>query len=269
MRYALLLVAACGGGSGSGDGGDDTGGADAPRPTHAGFLGIQSYDAMNTPGTPTRGGTATAGFWAAGGFCTTMQTIGACDVARCLTSAPAQVSGGGVTISGAAQPIMLTPGAMDQYAPFMITSPLFAGGEMITFTTAGAVVPSFTKTIKTPTKATITQPARPSMTSPYLVVNRTQDFTVSWSGGGSGKVQVALNSQQADQRVFCRFDASAGSGKVPSAVLSTLAPGQGGYAMAAITLEEAIAGDWAIEVSAYFNAVWPDNSIVSGPTMFQ
>ena len=198
-----------------------------------------------------------------------MQAIGACDVVQCLTSSPSLVSGGVVTITGAAQPITLTPGAMDQYAQFMTTSPLFAGGEMITFTTAGAMVPALSKTIRAPAKATITLPTRPPMMSPYLVVNRGQDFTVTWSGGGSGKVQVALNNQLADHRVFCRFDASAGTGKVPSAVLATFALGEGSYAMATVSQDEAIAGDWAIDVSAYFNAVWPDSAIVSGPTMFQ
>ena len=267
MRYLFVLLAACGGGGGGG--GDDVG-SDAPlQASHSGYLQIQSYDAMNTPMMPTRGGTAGAGFWASGAYCTQTKRIDPCTVYTCVTTQPATVSGGTVTIAGAAQAITLMPNAMGQYDTFMVANPLFSGGETITFMTTGAMVPALTKAITAPSKATITAPAKPPTSSPYLVVNRGQDFTVSWSGGGSGKVQVALNSSMADQRIMCRFDASAGTGKLPSAALQTFAVGGGGFAMASITEEQAIAGDWAVDVSAYFNAVWPDNSIVSGPTMFQ
>jgi hypothetical protein len=153
-----------------------------------------------------------------------------------------------------------------QYETFMTASPLFAGGESVMFTAAGAGVPAFSKALAMPAKATITAPAKPSQ---YLTVNRGASYTVSWTGGGSGQIQVAFNSQLADQRLFCRFDASAGSGTIPSAALATLQAGAGGFAMAAITRTDVTAGDWGVELSGYFNAVWPDNSIVSGPTMFQ
>ena len=32
------------------------------------------------------------------------------------------------------------------------------------------------------------------------------------------------------------------------------------------SISEEFAGDWAVEMWGYYNAVWPDNSIVSGPT---
>lgn len=224
---------------------------------------------MNTPNTPTRGGTAGAGFWATGAYCTSMQRIGPCNIMQCATSQQPQVSGGMVTITGAAQAITLMPNASNQYDTFMVANPLFVGGEMITFTTVGATAPAVTKTITAPAKATITQPAKPPMASPYLIINRSQDFTVSWTGGGSGEVQVALNSDLADHRAFCRFMASAGTGKIPSAALQTFTGASGGFAMASITEEQAISGDWGIDVSAYFNAVWPDNAIVSGAAMLQ
>jgi hypothetical protein len=263
LALALVFVVACGGADRGGGGGD------GPKPTHAGFVSIQSYDAMNTPNTPTRGGTASAGFFSSGNYCTTTQVIGACEVATCTTTAPPAVSAGAITITGAAQPITLTPKADDTYAMFMSASPLFSGGESITFAAAGADVPAFSASITMPAKATITSPAKPTPQSPYLNINRTLDLTVRWTGGGSGKLQVALDSQSADHRIFCRFDASAGTGTVTAAALATLEEGLGGFAMASIAMGEHDAGDWAVDVSAYFNAVWPDNAIVSGPTMFQ
>ena len=150
--------------------------------------------------------------------------------------------------------------------PVMSAEPLVTGGVSSTCAAAGADVPAFTKSITAPTKATITSPAKPAT---YLTINRSQDFSVSWTGGGTGQVQVALNSMEADQRLFCRFEASAGTGKVPAAALATLATGTGGFAMASLAHSVFESGDWAIDAQAYFNAVWPDNAIVSGPTMLQ
>jgi hypothetical protein len=264
MRYAFVFLVAC-----SGGGGDDGGGPDAPKATHSGYVSIQSYDAMNTPTMATRGGTSSAGFFASGAFCTNMQRVGPCDFALCVTTPPPAVSAGEIMITGAAQAITMTPTAEKTYNTFMTAAPLFSGGENITFAAAGADVVAFTKSITAPSKATITAPAKPSSTSPYLNISRSQDFTVSWTGGGTGLVQVALNSSQADQRLFCKFEASAGTGKVPSAALQLLATGTGGFAMASIAQTVHEAGDWAVDVSAYFNAVWPDNAIVSGPMMLQ
>lgn len=273
LWLALVFVVACGGddSSGVGGGGDGGGGGgtDAAKPAHEGFVSIQSYDAMNVPSTPTRGGTASAGFFSSGNYCTTTQTIGACEVATCTTTAPPAVSAGAITITGAAEAITLTPAADHTYATFMASSPLFSGGESITFSAAGADVPAFSASITTPAKTTITSPAKPTPNAPYLNINRTLDMTVRWTGGGSGQVQVALDSSNADHRIFCRFEASAGSGTLSAAALMTLDAGLGGFAMASIAESEHDAGDWAIDVSAYFNAVWPDNAIVSGPTMFQ
>jgi hypothetical protein len=262
MRYVLLLLAACSG--------DDGGGTpDAPKATKSGYVQIQSYDAMNVPNMPTRGGTTSAGFFVSGAFCTNTMHIGPCDLASCVSTPPPSVSAGTIMITGAAQAITMLPKANQTYDTFMTADPLFSGGESITFAAAGADVPAFTKSIVAPAKATITSPAKPSSTSPLLVINRSQDFTVSWTGGGSGLVQVALNSAQADQRLFCRFEASAGTGKVPTAALSMLQAENGGFAMASIAQTVHEAGDYAVDVSAYFNAVWPDNAIVSGAAMFQ
>jgi hypothetical protein len=163
-------------------------------------------------------------------------------------------------------PLTLTPNAVMSYETFVTASPLFAGGETVTFAAAGDGVPSFSGSVKMPGKATITAPAKPPQS---LIVNRGADYTVSWTGGGSGLIQVAFQSELADRRLFCRFDASAGSGTIPKEALATLHAGGGGYAMAAIARTTVGAGDYGVELSGYFNAVWPDNSIVSGPTMFQ
>lgn len=272
MRYAIVILAACGGGGGDGDGGGDDGGGgpDAARPTKSGFVFLQSYDAMNQPGMPTRGGAASAGFFDSAGACTSMQQIGACKLAMCSTSPPTNAaSAGTVTIAGAAMPITLAPRGDDTYAQLTVMTSLFSGGESITFSAAGAEVPAFSQALTMPSKATITSPAEPPQDSPFLIVDRTRDFTVAWAGGGSGELQVSLFGTTGGPTLTCRFPASAGTATVPSAALMMLPAGMGGFAMAAIAETDVVAGDYGVTLSGYFNAVWPDNSIVSGPTTFQ
>ena len=48
-----------------------------------------------------------------------------------------------------------------------------------------------------------------------------------------------------------------------------LPAGMGSFAMATIADGDKVAGDYAVDISAYFNAVWADNSIVSGPATLQ
>ena len=263
------MVAACGGDDDGGGGGG--GGTDSALPLHRGYVSIQSYDAMNVPNMPTVGGYASAGFFKSDGYCTTLETIGPCEVASCTTTTPTgATSAGTITMTGGLQPVTLAPSADKTYAQLMTMTKLFDGGETITFAATGADVPAFTTTLTMPGKATITAPAEPPANSPYLLVPRSQDFAVSWSGGGgSGLLQVALDSSSADERLFCRFSVSARAGTIPAAALAKLPAGMGGFAMASIAEGEHLSGGWVVDVSGYFNAVWPDSSIVSGPATFQ
>lgn len=268
FKLATLMVWSMGcGESGPGGGGEL---ADAPRPGNYGAVSIQSYDAMNTPGTATRGGSASAAFFTDAAACTRTQVSGPCDVLQCdFQATPAQVSAGAITFTGALQPITLTPGANQAYPQLVVMQPLFTGGSTVTMSAAGAAVPAFTASLTMPAKATITSPFEPSAGSPYLMIDRTRDFTATWTGGGDQRLQVALDGPSATSRLICRFDASAGRGTIPASTLALLPAGQGGFSMAAISTTEVFAGDWAVEATGYFNAVWPDGSIVSGPTMAQ
>ncbi len=266
VRFALLVFVAC---KSSGGGGDDGPAPDAAVAAHTGSVFIQSYDGMNVPGTPTRGGQVSAGFYTAPATCTTMQTIGPCTVRSCPAgSSQGAFSAGTISISGAAKPLSLVPGADKVYTPQTSTTPLFAGGETITFAATGADVPAFTLSVTAPTKGTITAPAKPAAGA-LLGITRAQDFSVSWNGGGSGTIQVFLTGPGNQPALFCTYPASAGSGKVPTAALMTMAAGMGSFAMSTISEAQSTAGDWAVLANVYFNAVWPDAALVSGGSMLQ
>lgn len=280
LVLALVFVVACGsdgggggGGDGGGGGGSDGGGSggsgDAAMPTRAGALLFQSYDAMNTPSTSTRGGVAAAELYASGAPCSTMQTIGPCVLLDCTGAAPALVSAGTITFAGAAEPVTLTPDAGNAYTRFMTSAaPLFAGGDSITVAASGADVPAFSTSLVMPGKTTITSPAKPTPQSPQLNINRTLDLTLQWTGSSVGKVQIGLNDL-ARHTLLCGFDASAGMGTIPSAALMTLPAGLGSFGIDAVNVEIHAAGDWGVKITGLFNSVWPDNSIVSGGTNLQ
>jgi len=260
---ALIVLAACGGGS--------SGGPDAPPATaNDGFITLQSYSDHNVPNQANAGGRVDVAFSTGHTGCTSLGTSGPCEELDCSAAVTAgSHSAGTITVTGAALPVSITAGTSGVYTSFMANQVLFNGGETLTVAASGAEVPAFMKSVTAPGKATITSPAKPSSTSPYLMITRASGFTVSWTGG-SGTLFVALfgGTNQAT-RVNCRFDASAGSGTVPVDALMMLPAGNGGFAMAAITETSVTAGDWGVTVEGYYNAVWPDDAIVSGPTSLQ
>ncbi|MBA3455564.1 MAG: hypothetical protein H0T42_20895 [Deltaproteobacteria bacterium] len=268
----MVFVVGCsdgGGGGGGADapsGSDAPGGSDAPRPTKTGLVFIQSYTAEQPPGTMIRGGSASASFSTAA--CPS-ETHGDCQVSSC-SQTPAPVSAGTITITGAALPLSLVPTAAKTYpASNSTTQAYFTGGATVMFAAAGGDVPAFTLSLATPTRPTITAPAEPPSASPSLMVTRANPFAVSWTGG-SGRVQVwLLGGGGSGPTVKCLFPASAGSGAVPASALAMLPVGQGSFAMAAISEAEITIGDYGVTAQGYYNAVWPDGSIVSGPTMVQ
>ncbi len=271
----LLTILGCGGSSGShtGDGsaGDDgSAGGDANVPTKFGSVFIQSYTAMQPPGTTIHGGSAAATFFTTSGPCT-RSMMGNCEIDSCSGGPGTAASAGTVTITGAMQPISMMPAADHTYTAISTQTALFAAGDSLTFAAAGADVPAFSQMLTAPARVTITAPVKPSNAT--LTVTRAQDLTVSWSGGGNtGQVLVALlpgSTSSGAMTLYCRFPAGSGQGSVPALALQHLQSGPGAFAMASISDGGTTAGDWAVRLEAYVNAVWPDESIVSGPTMVQ
>ena len=186
LSFGLI---ACGGGGGGSD--DDDVPADAaPSTTHTGFLFIQSFTAEQPPGTIVRGGTASAGFSAVADACA-REVVGPCTISSCGAFA-SFADAGTVTITGGTQPVTLTPGVDHQYAPLTVQNTLFADGADLSFAAAGGMVPAFDQSVTAPSRATITSPVEPPSQDPTLTIDRTQAFSIAWSGGGSGQVQVSL-----------------------------------------------------------------------------
>jgi hypothetical protein len=251
-----------GDGGASGDGGDaadagtDDGGAaqgadaGAPIPTKTGWF------AMTQGSAPSPFGDIKAAFDLTHAACTE-STVGLCSVKVCPGSDMPKTSdrAGDITIAG-----LLTgsttlafgsgSGGWD-YAWEQSPSPaLFDPGQTLTFSGAGDEVPAFSTSIVTPGPVTITAP---TCTPNCPAIDRSQDFTVMWTG--TSEVAAALLSSNAATTTIVRCFFSASPGVVPAAALQMLGRTSDGYSdtvgISAVSRSMAVAGDYAIRVEIY------------------
>jgi hypothetical protein len=173
----------------------------------------------------------------------TITTIGSCS-ATVLTDPGdggmlAPVSGlnaGNITVTGMAVPpsasLVFTPtgdGGPSSYASPSGDTQFFSGGDSVSVQGAGgADLPAFApQTVIAPDDVHVTTPGCGAQCPP---IDRSKDMLVQWMAGGAGKVQVTLEGDSDTQTVLvqCTFDAAAGTGMVPSALLLKLDPGGSG-----------------------------------------
>lgn len=275
-----LAVCACSGddsgnGGDAGNGGDGgNGGGDAGVPANSGYVSVTSLDIVSGT-TAVKAGSAIASFTTIQGNSSscTQHAFGACTVFVCPTSGtgtPTYHSAGTVSITGLDQQVTLTPQADNMYTVYSVQDQtLIDGGEAVTVSGAGAEVPAFSISFTAPSRATITSPAKPA-TNTSLAINRAQDLSVAWSGGGVGKVYVYVAGPQGTgTSVNCGFDASAGSGKVPTAALAMLPAGMGSFSSSSIESKSIDKSDWRIYAQGFFTNVWPDLSAVAATATLQ
>ncbi|HEY5926896.1 MAG TPA: hypothetical protein VIV11_34655 [Kofleriaceae bacterium] len=261
MRPYLLVIAltACGSPDGGGGGGDDAPEPDAKQAAHFGAVTITSYAAM-AQGTPFQGGAATARFWT--DSCA-VEVQGECTISDCSTTN--WVSAGPITIKTSTGTMMLDPGANNSYPTMSAQAPLYTGGEMIMVSGTGAAVPAFSGTLVAPSKPTLTAPPPGN-----VIVDRSRDFTFSWSGGGSTDVWITMSATAMPYKaIACTFAASRGQATIPKAVLAALPAGTGSFGLNGYSISKREAGDWEVALQAFYSAVWPDGTLAGGPTTIQ
>ena len=108
--------------------------------------------------------------------------------------------------------------------------PPFVGGDFLTVTAEGGVMPGFGARLVVPSYVTLIAPAPPYDGGSHgdQVVATSSDFVVSWSGGETdATVHVVLTAWQNSPApntfvVDCAFAGPAGEGVVPRAALSSL-----------------------------------------------
>jgi hypothetical protein len=248
---SLLALAACGddagstgvggaGGSSAEGGAAGTGasGAGGGAPSDAkgyGSIGVYSH-AYTAAGTPVLVSGAYAAYTAAtddAGYadCTTKEE-GDCALYDCVPTGlmpppPQYLDAGALAIEGALRPIALQPQPGAQYtSESSSTAALFAGGETLTATIAGAGdIPAHEATLIAPSAVVVSSP---DLDEP-VTIDRNGPLALAWSGGGAGRVRVVVavtflegSDVKRTANLTCSFPASAGSGSVPASLLGAM-----------------------------------------------
>jgi hypothetical protein len=182
-------------------------------------------------------------------------------------------SAGKIEITGGTRAIVVMPNVtagigavVGSYDEVDVQGPLFSGGETLAVHASGdgglgrPGFPAFTSTLVMPPKLTITAPAKQG-----LVIDRTQDFTVTWTPVGDQQLKIELMQPiifGPSVDVVCSFLSSDGAGTIPAAALAAL-PSNGIFNAWSSTLAERGVDGGTIYVSAIFRTVWPDDTIVN------
>jgi hypothetical protein len=197
-------------------------------------------------GMPFMQSAASASFWNAhGGVAPTCSSsrIGACWVGVCTAGQPetdSLVPGGAMTITGANQPITLTPTGTAYSGYDGTGKTLFSGGEMLTVNAAGVAngPPAFTATVTAPEAVTFSTPTfAPELGT--LNVSRASDLAFAWMPEPDGAIVVTLGgsiSGATSQSVtmICTFPSNAGSGVVPKQALKMATDSFGTFQIAVL-----------------------------------
>jgi hypothetical protein len=180
------------------------------------------------------------------GFGCQVQTVGACQVTSCAGLASGDggaggdggavagsvVSAGTLSMTGGTGPIALMPdtttGFYSYSSAYPVGGPTVAGGDTLTVTASGAIVPAFTAHFVMPNDITVTSPVPPvpPMLFGSVAVLRSSDLPIAWTGGGAGVVEVALGQKSGGglTSITCLLPAAGGSGAIPAAALAGLTP---------------------------------------------
>jgi hypothetical protein len=145
--------------------------------------------------------------------------VGPCTV-ETLTAANLSPSvseqAGTINISGGLAPVALQLNANRQYV-WTANAALWNGGETLTASSTGGVVPAFSQTVVAPGAVNVTSPACDG--SSCGTIDCAQDLPVSWTGtsGLHLRFRSVSHSPSAERYVDCSFTSS--PGVVPAAAL--------------------------------------------------
>jgi hypothetical protein len=173
-----------------------------------------------------------------------VMTAGPCTYQVCPGLAPSQpqpnqVDPGEITIAGPIHSNTLRNNARVGQIIFDGLA-IFHGGDVLSISSRGNVVPPFSSTIVAPSRPVLTQPAAdPSefTVAGDVLFDRTQPFTLQWTGGDVGTLGFTLvntidnfidpqeGGPTINEQLQCAFPAADQQGVIPAEALAFMHPG--------------------------------------------
>lgn len=283
-------------GSGGSSGGSGTGGGPAGSGGATGGsagTGIDTYQGgyvAITQSVVTVAGTEYASYSFSAGFTRSQATAGtgSCDISNdgpcritdCSTP-PGDagtpdyetVSAGVIQLLGANQPLSLVPDSTGTYAVVTGQEKLWSGGENLTISAAGDVVPAFQEVLFAAMPVTLTSPSLPPAPA-QATISTNAPLNVSWTGGSGGTVTVMLTRSVTagstdTVMLSCAFPAAGGAGTIPATAMAMLPKGPDGtFSVLGGDTKAIEPSGWAITVQEYVPAIAPEGSSASGLVTF-
>jgi hypothetical protein len=187
---------------------------------------------------------------------------GTCTIEVCSGKMYPLASAGALEVTGGTYPLALAQGKGGVYSPLADRDAsdagdagdaglpsLWLGGEELTVTATGDVVPPFAARVVTPSEIMIQTP-RPER------LLRQAPFAISWLGASAGDVVVDIEQPSAQPPFYfeCRFDVGAGVAVVPTEALGLLPPGPATLSISTENRGSVVAGSWLVKTFARTHA---------------
>jgi len=177
------------------------------------------------------------------GWCIERDVEGCLAIQCAPAVGPSGRDAGVVTITGDQLTVTLSPNAQGVYPND--TRVIFTVGGTVEVSAAGGDVPAFSSTQVAPPPATLTSTASPA-------IDRTQPHTVTWSTTSTGTVLYSVFQPDDGGIVHyaqCLFDAGAGTGTLPPALLAELpSTGTATYSLASQVRDDLATGAGPVRV---------------------
>ncbi len=169
---------------------------------------------------------------------------------------------GTITISGGVLPAGYGTKYEDKgtyaYTETPVTGAPWNIGDLITFKASGEWVPAFTASVPAPafsaTVPTLSTEAgaEAGADAGAPSIDRTQPYAVSWTGASGGKVDLLVNSGGSTLHsvsATCSFDAAAGTGTIPAAVMAKMVAGAGQALLYPASDTVVVSGQYTVAIS--------------------
>lgn len=179
-------------------------------------------------------------------------TLETCDALEGGSTYQSASAGPTVAVTGGAYTLLLARSGSGPYGPIADDGgvmTLWHGGDALTVSAPGDVVPAFTATLIAPTQVTV-------LTPPPPVLSKSGAFAFSWLGQSAGSLTVDVNARSGgtDFYLECQYTVASGVGVVPQVALQRMPAGSASLTVSTVNRTEVTVSGWVLRAFAQTNA---------------